>query len=132
MSLGRVALIALGTGVAGWVLENTLEQVMAPRGENPPVRYSMNLPGVPLLPVYAAGGAAVALLQPYLATMHPIARALVYGGALTAVETGAGYLERRQGRMSWDYGGSPVDLPHAITWTVLGYGLERVLEGSRV
>lgn len=129
MNAGRIALVALGTGVAGWALENLVEQLTAPPEAKPPIRYSMNLPEVPFLPVYAAGGAAVALLHPYLENMHPIARALVYGGTLTAVEAGAGYLERSQGRMSWDYGGSPVDLPHAVAWTVLGYGLERVLEG---
>lgn len=131
MNAARIALVAIGTGVAGWALENVFEQISAPKDVRPPVRYSAVLPGVPLLPVYAAGGAAVAILQPHLASMSPIARALVYGATLTAVEAGAGYLERSQGRMSWDYGGSPVDLPHAITWAVLGYGLEQVLDGRK-
>lgn len=129
MGIGRIALTALGTGVAGWLLENILEQCVAPAGQPPPARYSMHCRGIPFMPVYAVGGAAIAALAPHLSNVHPIGRAITYGATLTAVESIAGHLERARGRMSWDYGGSPIDLPHAIAWTALGYGLERVLDG---
>lgn len=102
--------VAGATGIAGWVLENTLF------GQ----RYSALAPNFPFLPVYAAGGAAISLLQPRIANMHPLARFLIYAGALTAIEGTAGIIERHQGRMSWDYHGSPIDLPHAAAWGALG------------
>jgi len=123
MSLPTVVLTALGAGVAGWALENAFFT------EPGKPRYSALLPGVPFLPVYAAGGAAIALLQPSIDHMHPAARALVYGGTLTALEGLAGAAERSEGRLSWDYGGSPIDLPHAAAWAVLGLLTGEVVGG---
>jgi hypothetical protein len=116
-SLTRVALTALGTGVAGWMLENAL---WGPR-------YSHHFPNLPFMPVYAAGGAMIALLEPRVSHWSLPAQAITYGSTLTAVEGLAGLLERAQGRKSWDYGGSPVDLPHALAWTVLGTAVGQVL-----
>lgn len=113
----KIMLAALGTGVAGWALENTLF------GK----RYSALLPGVPFLPVYAVGGAAIALAQPRLQGLSPVTQALIYGGMLTSLEAVAGTWERSEGRMSWDYGGTPVDLPHAAAWGVLGYLASEVI-----
>lgn len=113
-----VALAALLAGVAGWTLENI-------GGGSP--RYSAHLPGLPFLPVYAAGGAVVALLAPSLSGFHPLGKAMVYAGALTALEASAGYAERAMGRQSWDYQGAPVDLPHALLWGGLGLALDSVL-----
>lgn len=112
---------SLGTGVAGWVLENALF------GQ----RYSALLPRVPFLPVYAVGGAAISLLEPRIQNMHPLARFFIYAGALTAVEGAAGFIERADGRMSWDYGGSPIDLPHAAAWGVLGLLTEAVIKNLK-
>lgn len=117
MSWSTVLLAAAGTGIAGWVLENV---AFGPR-------YSAHLPGVPFLPVYAVGGATIALLAPHLSAMDPAGRALIYAGTLTGVEALAGYVERAQGRKSWDYGGSPVDLPHAALWGGLGLLAESMI-----
>lgn len=116
-----VALAALLAGVTGWTLENV--------GSDKP-RYSSHLPGLPFLPVYAAGGAIVALLAPSLSDFHPFGKALVYAGALTALEASTGYAERTMGRKSWDYEGAPVDLPHALLWGGLGLALDSVLPSS--
>lgn len=109
-SAGKVVATALFTGVAGWVLENAL---FGPR-------YSYHFPKLPFMPVYAVGGAAIALLEPRVSHWSLPAQALVYGGTLTAIEGIAGLLERAEGRRSWDYEGSPIDAPHAIAWTLLG------------
>jgi uncharacterized membrane protein len=113
-SLSTLVFTSLGSGVAGWVLENAL---FTSPGRP---RYSALLPNTPFLPVYAVGGAAIAMIQPRIQHMHPVARLLIYGIALTSIEGTAGYLERSDGRMSWDYGGSPIDVPHAVAWAFLG------------
>jgi hypothetical protein len=120
VSAETILLTALGAGFAGWLLENML---FGPR-------YSYHLPGVPWLPVYAVGGAAVATIAPRIGDMNIAGRAVVYGATLTAIEGTAGTLERAEGRRSWDYGGSPVDLPHAAAWAGLGLVLEGVLRGT--
>lgn len=109
-TLSRVAFTALATGVGGWALENAL---FGPRE-------SHHFPGVPFMPVYAAGGAVIALLEPRVSQMNLLTQALIYGGTLTAIEGAAGVLERADGRRSWDYDGSPIDLGHAAAWAVLG------------
>lgn len=110
VDLGKVLLVAIGTGVSGWVLENALF------GK----RQSYYFPNLPFMPVYAVGGATIALLEPHVSHLSALERAIVYGGTLTTIEGVAGALERTQGRKSWDYNGSPVDLPHAIAWSFLG------------
>lgn len=113
---------SLGTGVAGWVLENALF------GQ----RYSVLLPHVPFLPVYAVGGAAISLLEPRIQNMHPAARFLIYAGALTAVEGTAGWLDRANGHLSWTYeNGSSIDLKHAIAWGFLGLLTEAVIKNLK-
>lgn len=119
MNAPLVAWTALGTGVAGWALENALYA--------PPTRYSYHLPGVPLLPVYAAGGAAVVLMAPHLRALTPSGKFLVYAAVLTSIEALAGLAERVEGRRSWDYDGLPADLAHAALWGALGLGLDYVL-----
>lgn len=109
-SAGKVLATALLTGVAGWAMENVL---FGPR-------YSYHFPNLPFMPVYAAGGALIALMEPRVSHWSLPAQAFAYGGTLTAIEGIAGLLERAEGRRSWDYEGSPVDLPHAVAWTVLG------------
>lgn len=114
------ALAAVLAGVAGWAGENTLETVRAPKSAPPETRYSAHLPGVPFLPVYAAGGALLSLLTPTIQSAPWPLRGLAYAGALTALEAGSGYAERAQGRQSWDYNGKPADLSHAALWGALG------------
>jgi hypothetical protein len=121
MTLGTVALAAVGVGVAGWALENAL---FGPRYSR--VLGTKN--NIPLLPVYAAGGAAVAIVAPHIQHLPWQGRALVYGSTLTAIEAAAGYAERAEGRKSWDYDGSPVDVPHAVLWAGLGLGVEGALK----
>lgn len=108
--LGVVALTAVGAGFAGWAIENTL---VGPR-------YSYHLPRTPFLPVYAAGGAAVALLAPVLEGASLPAKLVAYGATLTAIEGIAGAIERSRGRASWDYAGGTIDLKHAAAWALLG------------
>lgn len=130
-SLSTALLVALGSGIAGWALENAVHQALSPPNE--PLRYSALLPGLPFMPVYAAGGALVYLMKPHVRDFHPAARALVYGGALTLLEGAAGSLDRANGQRSWDYGdGRVVDLPHAAIWALAGLGLEHVLTRSGV
>lgn len=119
-----VLLTALASGVLGWAGESLL---FGPR-------YSGVFGGakVPFLPVYAVGGATVALLAPHLANQPALVRAAAYGATLTALEAAAGYAERAEGRMSWDYDGSPVDLKHALLWAGLGLVFEQVLPKGAV
>jgi hypothetical protein len=35
--------------------------------------------------------------------------------------------ERDLGRVSWDYGGAPVDAPHALAWAGLGLLVEQAV-----
>lgn len=117
MTPGVVLLAALGAGVAGWAIENAFF------GR----RRSYHAPNLPFMPVYAVGGAAVALLVPHLKNASAPERAVVYGLTLTAIEGTAGALERAEGRRSWDYDGSPIDAPHALAWTGLGLVLEQAI-----
>lgn len=126
----RIAVAALGTGFAGWVVENTL----FPRrtGQEPPgtYRWSHTLGKVPILPIYAAGGGLVAALSPHLQHLHPAARALTYAGALGLLEATVGWVERSDkpdATPSWDYEGNAVDLPHALAWGALALGVEEVV-----
>lgn len=121
MDLSRALLFGLGSGVAGWVLENLTS-------EEP--RYSKVFGDgtrIPFLPIYAVGGALVAATAPEIRALTVPARALVYGGGLTALEALAGRTERALGRRSWDYRGDVVDLPHAALWSILGLGLEAIV-----
>jgi hypothetical protein len=128
VNLGRILAIALASGIAGWALENAL----APKqGGN----WSKAFGGrrVPLLPVYAAGGAAVALATPHLSGLSVPARFGVYAAGLSALELGAGALDRTlPGRPSWSYGlaGAVVDVPHALAWGGLGLLVEAAARSS--
>ncbi len=115
-----LALFLVG-GVAGWALENLVY----------PPRYSWTLGGeqarVPFLPVYGVGLAVVGTLAPHLRGRSFVARSVVYGVALGALEATAGVLERRLGHESWDYDGGTVDLKHAAMWGLLSTGAEVVV-----
>ena len=115
-TLGRVAVTSALAGFGGWVVENAF---VNPSGSQV-ARYSHHLPNVPFLPVYAVGGASVALLAPHLQTVGPVGKFLIYAGVLTGVEAMAGLLERSEGRRSWDYNGKAIDLKHAAMWGALG------------
>ena len=110
MNLAKLALVAAGAGVAGWVIENTVA----------PPRNARLVPGLPFLPVYAAGGVAIALLAPHLQNQGPAARAVIYGSTLTGLEYATCKLDRATGGKTWDYGGGCIDLPHAALWAVMG------------
>jgi uncharacterized membrane protein len=126
-SVSDIAVKALAFGVAGWALENVLF------GE----RYSAVWSGakVPFLPVYAFGGAAIALAAPHLkASNVPMAaRAALYAGALSGIEYAGCQIDRRTFKAcSWDYSNQLckvpaegcVDLEHAGLWGVLGLLVE--------
>lgn len=122
MNTSEVLLVAAGAGFAGWALENVF---FGPR-------FSSIMPdGFPFLPVYAVGGAAIALVEPHIEDQPSAIRFSVYAGMLSGVELAAGALERSQGRMSWDYGGTPVDLPHALAWGALGLLAEGAIKSVR-
>lgn len=121
--LARIALIATGAGFAGWALEN-----VAAAAQNEPPRYSHHFPRLPFLPIYAAGGALVAVLAPRLRDVSTAGRIVVYGVALTGLEAVSGHLERRAGRKSWDYGGAVIDIPHTILWAALALAGEQAVK----
>jgi len=128
--LPRTLLAAVGTGAAGWALENTFFPKRSPQDPNGEYRFSQTLGEVPVLPVYAAGGALVSLLEPHLRGMHPVGRALTYAGALGLLEAGVGYAEKishPDRPSSWDYQGRVVNLPHVLGWGVLALGVEYVV-----
>jgi hypothetical protein len=119
VKLSTIALAALGSGVAGWILENTLF---------PPRSARLLGPGVPFLPVYAAGGALVAVLSPYLKAQPAVVRAAAYGASLTGLEYAVCKVDRATGGKTWDYNGACIDVPHAALWAALGLVIERVVE----
>lgn len=121
--LARIAIIAAGAGFAGWALEN-----VSAAAQNEPPRYSYHFPRLPFLPIYAAGGALVALLEPRLRNVSTAGRVVVYGATLTALEAVSGHLERRAGRKSWDYNGAVVDIPHTLLWVALGLAGEQAVK----
>lgn len=111
-------------GVAGWALENWLW----PRDNGGQGRYSKLFGGykVPLLPVYGLGGV---LLGPAAAKREGgVAKFVTYAAAFTGVELIAGAFDRRDGKPSWDYDGSPVDWKHTVAWGALGMTAESVLK----
>jgi uncharacterized membrane protein len=128
----KLALVFLGSGVVGWVLENTFAN--APR-------YSRAfLPRkVPFLPVYAVGGTLVALAGPAFAPLPIWCRMLAYGAGLTGLEYAACRVDRAMGGCSWDYatpsacerptpnGAGCVDASHLAAWAVLGAGVDLIL-----
>ena len=135
----RIGKVGLASGVAGWALENTLA-----RAQGEPWRFSAlfgKLP-IPFLPVYAAGGAAIAAVGPSFATSGlpwPI-RGASYALLLGLLEVGACKLDRKllledpdaDRDASWHYGEAEsvdgkgcVDEKHALAWGVLGLLVER-------
>jgi len=119
----RVATVALAAGVLGWTIED-----LATGGP----RYSKAFGGahVPLLPVYAAGGAALALLAPRLRGRSLPVRALAYALATTAIEAAAGSADRAVGGPpSWDYRGRTVEPMHTLAWTGLALLAEPFVAG---
>lgn len=140
MSASTVLLSALGAGVAGWAAENALQQLRA-RNLNEPApatHYSRALPGIPFLPVYAAGGAFVALTAPYLSQeLSPVELFIVYGMSLSAIEYVGGRVDRAlypNLPPAWQYPknappgqGSSTDIPHGLLWGLLGVGLSELV-----
>ena len=129
--MNRFAATALAfgaSGFAGWAIENVL---FGPR-------YSNAFRGhrVPFLPVYAVGGASIALLSPVIVDLPWPARAGAYAAGLTALELAACQLDRGAGPRTWDYGGatptgSCVDVPHAFAWGALGLAAESLIAELR-
>jgi len=125
-SLQRLALIGLGTGVAGWLLENVALG-------RPRYSVAFGEHKVPFLPAYAAGGVAIALLAPHLQKENVLVRAAAYGVGLSGVELVAGGIDREimgPNRMTWAYGPdkSVIDLQHTLLWALLGLAAEQVIE----
>jgi len=119
MRLGELVAIAAMAGLTGWMIENIVSK-------RP--RYSALLPaGVAFLPIYAVGGLLVAVMAPRIKDVPLPLRALVYAGSLTFLESAACKLERKEGRVSWDYHGDCIDLPHAAAWGALGLVAERFI-----
>lgn len=123
---------ALIGGLAGWTLENVLALA-----KSEPERFShlFQKASVPFLPVYAAGGAMIEALSPFLKNEKLASRAVVYAASLTALELIACKLDRIAGDASWSYAPSGdssslegcVDLPHGLAWGGLGLLAERFL-----
>lgn len=113
---------AILAGFGGWAAENVL---FTKPGE---YRYSSLIPGIPFLPVYALGGALMSVATPAVkkSGVGVIGRFAIYGALLTGIEGAAGYLERWEGRKTWDYQGDPIDLQHAALWGALGLISENI------
>jgi hypothetical protein len=116
-------------GALGWAVEAVCF---------PEPRYSKAFGGdhVPFLPVYAAGGAAIAAVSPYLENRSFLERAVVYGAGITALELGACALDRSlPGEPRWNY--SPegthqnllgcVDFKHSAAFTVMSLLFEKAV-----
>jgi len=129
VDLSRVAVFAgvvVAAGILGFAMENVIFGA----------RYSKALggatAGVPLLPVYAAGGAVLAVLVPVVRPLMWPLRAAIYAGSLSGVEYGACRLDiAAGGKRSWRYSDGLdaqgcVDLPHALAWGALGLLVEEV------
>ena len=108
-------------GVGGWALENA---IYGPR-------FSTMFGGakVPILPIYAAGGATLLLTRPFLGKLPWILRAPIYGALLSGVEfLGCQFDRRVLGSCSWDYSNAAcaktfegcIDVNHGIVWAALG------------
>lgn len=115
-------------GVLGWAGENAL---YGPR-------YSQVWRGrrVPFLPVYAAGGGAVAALAPRLAGLPFPVRGAIYGATAMGIEFLGCQIDRRFfGARSWDYEGKDalaektggcVDWKHSLLWAGIGLLAEKL------
>lgn len=130
--LARLAVVFAASGVVGWLLENML----TPNAGRASGRYSKAFGGarVPFLPVYAAGGALVALAAPAAAALPLPVRGLAYAIGLSGLELAACRLDRSlPGRPSWSYGLSDacVDGPHALAWAGLGLAVEAAVRRTR-
>lgn len=125
MKLSRLVTVFTLSAAAGWVIENAL----APGEQRFSSAFGLHLP---LLPVYGAGGVAMALAAPRVRGLPLIARAALYGAALTAVEFAACRLD---GATLWNYArddgaASPcVDLPHSLAWTAAALVVEPLFAG---
>lgn len=128
-TMKSLALAAAGYGVAGWMAENTF---FGPR-------QSALFDGiaVPLLPSYAVGGTAVALLAPKLieGDVPWYWRCGAYAVLLSGIEWAGCRIERDSlGACNWDYTGQHcsnpragcIDLSHAFLWGVLGLVVEKI------
>jgi hypothetical protein len=119
VTLARVAAVAGAVGAGGWLVENLLIK-----------RYDA-VDGIPLLPVYAAGGAVIALASPHLRGRTMVERFVFYAILLSALEAVAGELDSAMGRQSWDYGGGArIDVPHALAWGACGLLIDAFLTTS--
>lgn len=112
-------------GAAGWALENWLW----PEDNGGQGRYSKLFKGwkVPFLPVYGLGGL---LLGPAAARRKTMGgQFLTYAAAFTGAELIAGALDRMpgNGKPSWDYAGSEIDLKHTLAWGAVGLAAEALL-----
>lgn len=108
-------------GVGGWALENAL---YGPR-------FSAMFGGaqVPILPIYAVGGATLLLARPLLQKLPWILRVPIYAGILTGVEFAGCQFDRHVLKAcSWDYTNQAcantlqgcIDPNHSLVWGVLG------------
>ena len=115
----RIIAAGLASGVLGWALENV---IVGPRES----RYAFSLP---FMPVYAVGGAIVAAAKPALDNVGLVKQVAAYSAILGGVELVAGTADRALGGREWGYGsqGNVVDVPHALTWGVLGTALAAVM-----
>jgi Putative ABC-transporter type IV len=115
MRTSRIVGVALIGGAAGWAIENVLF------GERHPALF----PGLPWMPVYAAGAVAIILLKPHLEGLGLLERFVAYALLLSVIEAAAGLLDRAEDRKTWDYPGV-WDVPHAVMWGCLGLLLEEL------
>ena len=118
-------LVAFGVGgVAGYTIENVL---WGPRAS--PV-----MQGLPFMPVWGAGAAAVSVVAPKLkrAGVGWYGRLTAYALAGAAIEYVGFNAEKVAGLPQlWGYGPNgdqPVDLEHALSWGLLGLAVDAMFK----
>ena len=114
-------------GFGGWTLENAL---FGPR-----FSVVFGDAKVPVLPVYAIGGAAILLTKPHLRKIPWILRVPIYTALLSGIEFVGCQVDRKLfGACSWDYSNAGcanalegcIDLGHGLLWGALGVLVEGI------
>lgn len=116
-------------GVAGWMIELFFTSL-----EMRKINFALDkVWHTPFLPIYGFGGIYLMAIQPVFQSLPLLARGLMYGISMTALEFTAGIIcELIWKRKLWDYTSNSrfniygyVDAEHFLYWTALGLVFEQ-------